>query len=157
MEISIAWSTILKIIVTGALVYVVVPALLVLRDAFLWWVLERSLVNSTLEKAIIDRSNVLRLLQGELSLSETLVSTENGLEFYLDDKRVSRDEFEKYSSRRDSVINRLQRAEALIVRRKKIIDWFISHYKLNSMSNPIPEIEPRIQEYLKRLSGEQSA
>jgi len=72
MEISVAWTTILKIIVTGALVYVVVPALLVLRDAFLWWVLERSLVNSTLEKAIIDRSNALRALQGELGFAETI-------------------------------------------------------------------------------------
>ncbi|MGM0951340.1 MAG: hypothetical protein ACQEW7_00025 [Pseudomonadota bacterium] len=156
MEISIAWTTILKIIATGALVYVIVPALLVLRDALLWWVLERSLVNSTLEKAIIDRSNVLRLLKGELSLAETIVGSGDDIEFYLDDKRVSWDEFEKYSSRRDSVINRLQRAEALIVRRKKIIDWFISHYKLTSMSNPIPEIEPSTKEYLKRLSVEQN-
>lgn len=156
MEVSIAWSTILKIIITGALIYIIVPALLVLRDAFLWWVLEWSLVNSTLEKAIIDRSNALRSLQGDLSFAETVVGSGDHIGFYLDDKKVSWDEFEKYSARRGGVINRLQRAEALIVRRKKIIDWFISHYKLSSMSNPIPEIEPSAQDYLKHLSIEQN-
>ena len=145
MELSISWSTIVKLMAAGAGTYIILPALLIIRDLLLWKTIEYFILNSKLQMLINIRANDVWHLNNRYNYQRKMTLGNEG-KYYLDEKEVSQEEFYEVAEAIEFHGNRADKAGATILWRSNLINWILQHYKQDKISNPIPEWEKRANE-----------
>ena len=138
--IDISWIAILKVMGAGAFAYVVLPALLVIRDLLLHkaigkWILTDDL-NGTIRMCESDRW----FLNNKYNKPIEVSYGSNGATYRLDNEVVEEGTFLEYEKNRNFHLERFEYADSKIVMRHNLITWLTRHYKQAEGGNPIPKL-----------------
>jgi hypothetical protein len=139
MELTISWSAIAKIMLIGFLTYAIYPALMVLRDWALWWLLEKFILDKELRTMIRIRADANWYLQNKYKLNRELKLGAEGAKYYLEGVEVSEEAYRENEDGISFYKNHLEIAAPKILWRSNLLIWILKHYKFDKDSNPIPK------------------
>lgn len=137
---DISWSAILKLMLAGAFTYVVMPALLVLRDLVLHFAIGKWILTDHLSTLIRMCENDRWFLNNRYNRKVKVTYGTDGARFEIDGSPVSREEFNEYEKGRNFHAKRFEYADSKITFRHNLITWLTKHYKQAEGGNPIPEL-----------------
>lgn len=159
MEITISWSTIVKMMIAGFGSYVLLPAALILRDWVLRRLLERYFLNEDLERKINEYAWKERMWDTKYSKSHgQRYSGDGAITYLVDGEEVDMNTWITFQTRQTELLRELRDLYSFINSRSSFVKWIFSHYRQNE-ENPIPEWVAQEQERLreKRSGGSNDA
>ena len=141
-EFDISWVAIFKITGAGLFVYIIFPALLVLRELLLHKALEKWVLTNQLNSMILMCESDRWYLNNKYNKSESITYTNDSdtKKYQIDTKEVSKDEYFNYVKNKSFHLTRFEKVDAKIAMRHNLITWFSRHYKLAGGGNPIPDL-----------------
>lgn len=137
---DISWSAILKLMLAGVFTYVVMPALLVLKDLVLHLVIGKWILTDHLNTLIMMCENDRWFLNNRYNRKVEVTYRTDGARFEIDGSTVSREEFNEYEKGRNFHVKRFEYADSKITFRRNLITWLTKHYKQAEAGNPIPDL-----------------
>ena len=145
MEIEVSWLTVLKVVAAGAFTYVVLPVLLVLRDALLWKVVDIFILNKKLSEKIMEYASESWVLDNRYSKVPTSFIRGSDTVYLMGDDPVSEEMFNTYRKERERRVEIVEGLSLYIDRRSNLLNWLIRHYKQDGASNPIPKWKENVR------------
>ncbi|MFK5895257.1 MAG: hypothetical protein QM504_18745 [Pseudomonadota bacterium] len=143
---DISWSAIIKIMLAGAFSYVVLPALLVVRDLFLHKIIGKLILTDGLYAKIRMCEDDRWFLNNKYNKSVEVSYGQNNAVYKLDNIKVDFDTLTEYEKNRNFHSKRFEYANAKIVMSHNLITWLTRHYKQADGANPIPSLRERYYE-----------
>ena len=145
-QLDISWVAILKVMLAGAFTYIVLPALLVIRDLLLHYVIGRWVLTDDLNTLIMMCENDRWYLNNKYNKSLKATFGSKGSSFIIDGVNVNIEQYNEYEKGRNFHLKRMEYAESKILFRHNLIVWLTKHYEQSEGGNPIPELQKRYYE-----------
>ena len=143
---DISWVAIFKIMGAGAFSYIVLPALLVLRDLLLNKVVEKWVLTDNLNTLIHVCENDRWFLNNKYNKSIELAYGANGATYKIDGNVVSYEKFSEFEINKNFHSKRYEFANSKINMRHNLMVWIEKHYKQAGGGNPIPNLRKQYYE-----------
>ena len=143
---DISWAAILKIMAAGSFTYVVLPALLVLRDLLLHYLIGKWILTNKLNQLIMMCENDRWFLNHKYNKSVKVTYGSDGSKYEIDGEKLGQEKFEEYEKGRNMHVKRFEYADSKIVFRHNLITWLTKHYKQAEGGNPIPDLRKQYYE-----------
>lgn len=142
MTIDISTASIIKVLLGGLFTYFIFPAVLVGRDMFLHYIIQKFITNSSLNSLIrICESDRWYLKNRYSKTARAKIGTEkNPSKFLIDDEEVEYKQFQEYVKNKEFHQTRYYITNASISRKHNLIVWLFKHYKQAEGDNPIPSL-----------------
>ncbi|WP_373981596.1 hypothetical protein LN047_09565 [Achromobacter sp. JD417] len=134
----ITWANLGKLAVAGVGVYVIQPALLVLRDGLLWKLIDKFVLNQRLDDEI-DTLVTSELMLSNLPKTSSVSWVSGEAVCKIDGKVVTAQEAQDHMNAWSYHGQRVEKANAFVATRRRRIDWILRHYKQPEQANPVDE------------------
>jgi hypothetical protein len=140
LDISI-WA-IIKVILAGFFIYVIAPALLVLRDLLLHKVIEKWILTQSLNYDIYICESDRWFLNNKYAknLKKRVSGSSGSIKYEIDEKEVSSEIYSEYESGLKMHQIRFHKLDSKINMRHNLILWLTKHYKQDKFTSPVPEL-----------------
>lgn len=145
-QLDISWLAIIKIILAGSFTYIILPALLVLRDLCLHYAIGKFILTSKLNTHIKMCESDRWYLNNQYNKSVKVSYSSNGSTYEIDGQSVSKEQYLEYETNRNFFLKRFEYADSKIVFRHNLITWLTKHYQQAEGGNPIPELRKKYYE-----------
>lgn len=153
MELTIGWGVIAKVMVAGIGTYVLLPAILVVRDWLLWKAIERFILTSRLRTLISMRANDIWHLNNKYNYERKLEVGPGGARYFLNGIEVDEKQYSDVNSAIELHSTRANSAGAEITWKSNLIDWLLRHYKQEGDANPITVWEEEASQSAARINS----
>lgn len=144
---DISWATIGKVMLAGIGTYILLPAFLVIRDAVLWWAINRYILNGQAQLNVRRYVELRCKWDTKYAGNTRIKSDEHGSKYFIKGNEVAQEEFNRHSSRSDEIRKDLMKLKIDLDRRAKFLKWMLKHYQ----QEPIDPINEWIKDEEKRL------
>ena len=148
----ITWAAIGKIVFAGLVLYVIQPALLVLRDVLLWKAIHAYIINDEL------RTQIRNLLEVEEDVRTPIIQEQSVLAdgtatYKINGLQVSKNDYDDSINAMKQSGAQFRAAQAFISMRRRRLDWILHHYKQSNQDNPIDALINAERESRARLTA----
>jgi hypothetical protein len=145
-QLDISWCAIFKVILAGSFTYVILPALLVLRDLCLHYAIGKFILTSKLNIHIMMCESDRWYLDNKYNKSVKVSYSSNGSTYEVDGQLVSKEQYLEYEQGKNFHLKRVEYTDSKIVFRHNLITWLTKHYQQAEGGNPIPELRKNYYE-----------
>ena len=135
---DITWAAIGKVMVAGLATYVLLPAVLIVRDYVLWRLINAYILNDSLRKAV----------RRYASLADHWNEKYAGTREFGSDH----DEFLKDWESSEKAMREIQDVKLYIDRKSRFLTWLLRHYKQEQI-NPIGDWKKQAKEEVEKRKG----
>ncbi|WP_445000954.1 hypothetical protein [Halomonas mongoliensis] len=148
---DISWATIGKVMLVGIGTYILLPAFLVVRDAVLWWVINRYILTGQAQLNVRRYVELAHEWNAEHVGNTRVVSDEKGSKHFINGNEVTPEVFNRHFSRSDEIRKDLRKLKIDLDRRAKLLKWMLKHYQQESI-DPINEWKKDEEQRLRNKS-----
>lgn len=143
MEVELAWSSLLKIMVLGVLTYVVSPLLMVVRDSILWWVINKFVFTKRARKVVAEYAIDKSWLDCADILPFRVMGSDDEQKFYLNTREVTPEIWFYQKEYWEKTSEKVAKQEVYLKSLEKRVDRFLQHYKLDDV-NPVRAMREKL-------------
>ena len=120
----------------GAVTYIVYPALLVLRDYFLWKIINTFILNGKLREKIRSYAIQANIWNHKFAVKTTINRSEGETSYVIDGNEVSSTDWKMHHDTQDKIAQSIDEHRLYINRKSNFLTWILKHYKQEA-TNPI--------------------
>lgn len=135
----ITWGSLFKLSITGVMLYVAQPLLLVGRDAILWWAIDKYILNDELRTAIFELVSHEKILANQPKKID-ISADQNGESYVHDGIAVSSEQHIALMEQLKVCDQTLSQIRPLVEARKRRLEWLVHHYKQPGKGNLIEDM-----------------
>jgi len=133
---DITWSAIGKLLLAGLGTYVLLPAILILRDYILWKLVNTFILNEKLRRKVKSLAIFMQLWNENYAKDVKINSENNKTTYFVGGEELTSEEFKSYREKEDKLKSQIEEAQLYIKRKSNFLNWLLKHYKQDA-TNPI--------------------
>lgn len=146
---DISWGAIGKILLAGIATYVLLPAVLIIRDAVLWKLINKFILTSKLQLEIRRYVELIHDWNTKYAGEACISSTDKGTKYTINSREVTAEQFYRNDEKSRELKDELWPLELKLHRKAKFLKWLLKHYQQEAI-DPINEWKESEE---KRLVG----
>lgn len=150
---DLSWATILKVMVAGLATYVLMPALLILRDYVLWRVVNAFILNDKLWTEVLRYAAMAHQWNTKYTTVEGRMDhIDDDVVFSVGGERISEEAWIRYQKEVDDLQKRIMESKLYIDRKSRLLTWLFRHYKQET-ENPIQDWKKQAKEQVEKSAS----
>ena len=135
---DITWGALGKLLLAGLGTYVMLPAVLILRDYILWKFIKAYILNDKLRQKVKAHAVFVHGWNKDFAYDVKITSKDGEATYVVGEKELSLDEFKLYRQKADKMEKQIEETKLFINRKSNFLNWLLKHYKQDA-TNPIDE------------------